>query len=306
MNELVSIVIPTYRRSEMLERAIKSALAQTYSNLEVLVIDDNGLGTPYSGHASDVVEGIGDSRVRLIQNEANLGGAGARNVGIEHSNGCYIAFLDDDDEFLPDKVELSVKRFEEVDSDKLALVYGWATSVYDNGSTHLNNGVYEGWCPAKLLETRCLAATSQWVCLKSALAAVGGFEKVPAKQDSILMLKLFRAGYEIACVQKSLSLYYEHSGGRISGTSKTIEGERILQEMGKAFYDRFDEATIDRIGYGFDARLAVLYYSCGDTRMCRDFIRRARGHRNKALLKDVYIPLARITKAKLTYSLRKA
>lgn len=120
------------------------------------------------------------------------------------------------------------------------------------------------------------------------------------------MLKLFRAGYEIACVQKPLSLYYEHAGGRISGTSKTIEGEGVLQKMGEDFYGYFDGATIDRIGYSYDARLAVLYYSCGNSKMCREYIRRARSHREMALLEDVYIPLARIAKAKFINLLRKA
>lgn len=306
MNSLVSIVIPTYRRNDMLERAIRSALAQTYENLEVLVVDDNGFGTPYSYHVAEIVNSINDARVHLITNEVNLGGAGARNVGIDRSRGKFIAFLDDDDEYLPDKLLLSLKRFEEAGNEKLALVYGWATSIYDDGSTYLNNAVYEGWCPAELLITRCLAATSQWVCLRSALVDVGGFENVPAKQDSILMLKLFQAGYEIACVRKALSIYYEHVGDRISGTSKTIKGEQFLQEMGEALYCLLDDATIDRIGYGYDARLAVLHYACGDTRESRECIRRARGRKNTSLLKDVYIPIARIAKAKMISSLWRA
>lgn len=299
MDDLVSIIIPTYKRSRMLKRAISSALYQSYNPIEVIVVDDNGVGSSDSAHVSEIVSCLRDPRVRLICNEVNLGGAEARNVGICAAKGSYVAFLDDDDEYEPDKLALSMARFESEHRENLAIVYGFATSVYEDGSTFLNDGDCEGWCPEKLLETRCLAATSQWVCLKNALKAVGGFVDAPAKQDSILMLKLFKAGYEVACVRASLSLYHEHSQGRISGSKKTIEGERILQELGRTFYDHFSQEEIDQIEFYYETRMAILYFSSGGYAKSLKYLCSAWKRRGPRALGHAALPLLRLARAKV-------
>ena len=290
----------------MLERAIRSVLSQDYERFEIVVVDDNGSDGPDSDHVAGVVAAIGDGRVRVVRNEVNLGGAEARNVGIQIARGSYVAFLDDDDEYEQGKLSLSMERFKQDESGRVAVVCGWATSVYDNGATFLNDSVHEGCCLDELLETRCIAATSQWVCRKSALLKVGGFTKAPAKQDSILMLKLLSAGYEVACIQRSLSRYYEHSGGRISGTSKTIEGERVLQELGRRLYGYFDKTTIDRIEYSYEARLSVLYFACGDYGKCWEYVVRAHSHDCASLARDVFISFSRIAKASALKRLKRS
>lgn len=299
MGELVSVVIPTFKRSVMLERALRSVLSQDYGSFEVIVVDDNGSESSDSEFVTGVVASIGDDRVRVVRNKENLGGAEARNEGIRASCGEFVAFLDDDDAYEQGKLSISMRPFGEDEDARIAVVYGWATSVYDDGTTFVNDGVYEGCCIDKLLETRCIAATSQWVCRKSALLKVGGFTKTPAKQDSILMLKLLSAGYEVACIRQSLSLYYEHSGGRISGTHKTIEGERLLQEMGRKVYDRLDDETIERIEYAYEARLSVLYFEDGNYEEFRKHASRARSYVHASMFNDVYVPVIRLAKAKV-------
>ena len=297
--ELVSIVIPTFRRNIMLDRAIRSALAQTYEAIEVIVVDDNGNGTAECQYVQSLVKSIDDERLRLVCNKVNLGGAEARNVGIEQSRGSYVAFLDDDDEYLPTKIEKSIKKFNESRSKSLALVYSLAISVFDDGSTYLNEGVFEGWCPDKLLETRCIAATSQWVCRKEALGKVGGFTKTPAKQDSVLMMKLFNNGYSIACIQEPLSLYYEHGGSRISNAGRTLEGERILQELGRAMYYRLDQESVKRCESGYDIRKALLYYSNRRYSSCFRLLLRALRRGGLSVWDKGIIPILRLTKDNL-------
>lgn len=290
----------------MLKRAISSALKQSYEPLEIVVVDDNGSQRENSQYVRDVVFSFHDPRLRLVHNKTNLGGAGARNVGIQESRGSYIAFLDDDDEYLPDKIKLSVERFEQSSDSSLAIVYAYAESVDENGATYLNDGHYEGCCPDKLLELRGLAATTQFVCKKSALVAVNGFALVPAKQDSMLLLRLFSAGYTIACIRQPLSLYHEHSGQRISSSGKTIEGEKILQKTGeKLFYPTFSRETITKIDGAYHARLAELYFISNNRAA---FVT----ERQKAIrccgwlaVKRIYLPVLRIIKKRCVDALLK-
>ncbi|GGM65051.1 glycosyltransferase involved in cell wall biosynthesis [Halarchaeum rubridurum] len=96
----VSVVVPAYRRADVLPRAIDSALAQTVGDLEVVVVDD---GSPDDTEA--VVRAYDDPRVRYVAHGTNRGVSAARNTGIEHARGAYVAFLDSDDEWLPRKLE---------------------------------------------------------------------------------------------------------------------------------------------------------------------------------------------------------
>lgn len=102
-NPLVSVVIPTRNRSSLLLRAINSVRNQTYTNLEIIVVDD----------ASDddtefVVRAVGDPRIRYIRHHLQKGASAARNTGIREATGVFIAFLDDDDEWLPVKTEIQL------------------------------------------------------------------------------------------------------------------------------------------------------------------------------------------------------
>ena len=91
---LVSVIIPTYRRSDMLDRAIKSVLNQTYDNIELLLVNDNIPNDEYSQALLDRVKIYEtDDRFRLILQEKHINGAAARNAGIKEAKGEYIAFL---------------------------------------------------------------------------------------------------------------------------------------------------------------------------------------------------------------------
>lgn len=104
-NIMVSCVIPTYKRSDTLSRAIDSVLAQSYDNLEVLVVDDNERGTKESEAVKKLVGNYTDNRVKYVDQPKHINGAEARNAGVRASKGEYVAFLDDDDEWHPEKIE---------------------------------------------------------------------------------------------------------------------------------------------------------------------------------------------------------
>lgn len=120
MNEyiagLVSVVMPTYKRSEMLSRAIDSVLAQTYTNIELLLVNDNEPGDEFTKDLQQRVAVYStDSRFKLILQEKHVNGAVARNVGIRQAKGEYIAFLDDDDWWEPNKLEEQIKELSRLD-----------------------------------------------------------------------------------------------------------------------------------------------------------------------------------------------
>lgn len=96
----VTAVISTFNRANLVGRAIESVINQTYGNMEIIVVDDHS-----TDNTEEVVKGFGESRVRYIRHENNKGGPAARNTGIKAATGEYIAFLDDDDEWVENKIE---------------------------------------------------------------------------------------------------------------------------------------------------------------------------------------------------------
>jgi len=104
----VSVVTPTYNDAETLSRAIDSVLAQTYKEFEYIIVDDGS-----TDETESVVDSYDDPRIQYIQHEQNKGGSAARNTGIERAKKKYIAFLDADDEWLPEKLTVQVDCLEE-------------------------------------------------------------------------------------------------------------------------------------------------------------------------------------------------
>lgn len=118
---LVSVIIPTYNREETVSRAIDSVLEQTHDDLEVLVVDDGSTDGTVA-----VLESYDDDRVRPIYHETNQGANVARNTGIEHARGRYVAFLDSDDEWRPEKLEAQLEVLEKRSAEWVAAYCGFA------------------------------------------------------------------------------------------------------------------------------------------------------------------------------------
>lgn len=115
MGKLVSVIIPTHKGSEYVAAAVESVLHQTYTDMEIIVVDDNGLGSEeqektYAVLANYIQEGL----IKYIPHDVNRNGSAARNTGFSHSSGEYICLLDDDDEYYPDKVEKEVLALDEL------------------------------------------------------------------------------------------------------------------------------------------------------------------------------------------------
>lgn len=107
-NKLVSVIITTYHGCDTIARAIESVIKQTYKNIEIIVVDDNGLGSDDQIMTQKIVERY--SGVVYIPHKVNINGSAARNTGIKAARGYFIELLDDDDEFLPEKTEKQVTK----------------------------------------------------------------------------------------------------------------------------------------------------------------------------------------------------
>ena len=107
MNPLVSIIIPTYNRAEDLKRALQSVFDQTFTDWEVVVVDNHSID-----NTDSLIESFNDPKIRLfkIYNEGVI--AASRNLGLKHALGEYVAFLDSDDWWHPQKLEVSLKYLE--------------------------------------------------------------------------------------------------------------------------------------------------------------------------------------------------
>lgn len=115
--ELVSVIIPTYNRMGTLERSVYSVLNQTYTNLELLIIDDGS-----DDGTEAYIKAIGDHRIRYYRNEHNIGPSASRNRGAALAEGSLLAFQDSDDEWRPDKLQILMEAMRQTEGD-VAVVY---------------------------------------------------------------------------------------------------------------------------------------------------------------------------------------
>ena len=104
-NTMISVIIPTYNRANLIRRAINSVLNQTYQNFEVIVVDDGS-----TDNTSLEIKRIQDNRIKYIKLIENKGGSNARNIGIKNARGKYISFQDSDDLFYPNKLEKQIQN----------------------------------------------------------------------------------------------------------------------------------------------------------------------------------------------------
>ena len=110
MNKLVSIITPCFNSARFIEECIASVLAQTYDNWELIIVDDFS-----SDISCKLIKKYNDNRIALIELEANVGPAEARNIAIKKAKGKYIAFLDSDDLWIPKKLEKQIFFMSEKD-----------------------------------------------------------------------------------------------------------------------------------------------------------------------------------------------
>ena len=125
MQPLVTVIIPTYNRAELLTRALNSVINQTYANLEIIVVDDAS-----TDETQLIMSSMIDKRMIYIRHDVNQRGSAARNTGIRAATGEFIAFLDDDDEYMLDKIKILVEVLSKTDPE-IGIAYSRVKMVRD-------------------------------------------------------------------------------------------------------------------------------------------------------------------------------
>lgn len=201
---LVSVVIPTHNRAHCLERSISSVLNQTHREIEVIVVDDCS-----TDNTDFLIKSFSDERLQYIKLQKKSGACAARNVGILHSSGDYIAFQDSDDEWLPNKLELQIEllRFAPV---SVGLVYGRFYKIANGRQLCRPNmrNLPEGNVLAHLLKDN-FVGTPVMVVRRECFDKVGLFdEQLRRFQDWEFVIRVADS-YEFRAINISLATAYE-------------------------------------------------------------------------------------------------
>lgn len=228
MAETVSVVIPTYNFGSFIADAITSVLAQTHPAAEIIVVDDGS-----TDDTESIVRKFSEN-VRYIKQE-NAGVCAARNLGVAESCGKYIAFLDADDAWLPDKIEKQVAKFAR--DDGIGLVHcGMKEFDSESGDTlqlHLEGG--EGWVAQRiaLWEKPVIGPPSSIMVRREVIDEVGGFDtRLKNGEDWEFCLRVARK-YKVGFVAEVLVNYRNHGD---NATKNIDEMERsTLVAWAKAF-----------------------------------------------------------------------
>ena len=247
----VSVVVATYRREVALSRALESLAQQTYGNFEIVLVDDNSK-LEENQKVSKIVENFKakypNVEIQYIINENNQGSAKTRNIGIEASKGEYVTFLDDDDIYMPCKIENQLQFMVENQLDySITDLY-----LYNENDKLVDKRIrtfIEDTSSNALLNYHMkyhLTGTDTMMFKKEYLLAIGGFAPIDVGDEFYLIKRAIdgngKFGYLNICDVKA----YIHTGENegLSSGDKKIEGENILYEYKKEFFHLLDKKTI--------------------------------------------------------------
>jgi glycosyltransferase involved in cell wall biosynthesis len=243
---VVSVVIPSFNRGHCIKPCIESVLAQSYRDLEVIVIDDGSVDD-----TRDQVSSVSDARIRYIAHNQNRGGAAARNTGIRKSQSEFIAFLDSDDRWTPDKLEKQLQLLR-MNGEEYGFVYSWSIAKNPAGEEVWRmNKTIDGLAVVDLILANFIGTFSSVVVRRSVLDAVNGLdERMRSCQDWDLFVRI-NAITKVCCVREYLVLYLENRNDkyRISSNPASIilGHRRMLQKMEGRFSDISADAKVSSL-----------------------------------------------------------
>jgi glycosyltransferase involved in cell wall biosynthesis len=226
-----SIIIPTYKRSDFLVRAIKSVFAQDFKDYEIIVVDDNGEGSEFQLQNSiDLEEYIKHPNFVYITYLKNQGACFARNEGAKMANGEYLFFLDDDDYFLPNKLSFQIKIMES------NLELDGCISAFKRLDTYGNEILSDSNFPrVKSISKFVLEGNffTPMLCIKkTSFEKVGGFISIPRFQDRFFMLHCLQMGFQFTEINTPLYVMEDHTLPRITnqGVANSIQSLDIIEK----------------------------------------------------------------------------
>jgi len=228
---LVSVVIPTYNRVRFVGGAIESVLAQSFRDFEIVVVDDCS-----SEDTEAVIKKFPTGTVRYIRHNRQRGGAAARNTGITECSGEFVAFLDDDDEWYPEKLTRQMQIMLSAPAEVGGVYTGYF--IVDRRTNGIRGQIVptdRGDLSETLLAGNCIGGTSSMLMRRSCFEKVGLFdERLPSFQDYDLWIRAARK-YQFECVREPMLKYYMHADKIWTNSNALIQGlELMLRKYGHA------------------------------------------------------------------------
>ncbi len=259
-NPVVSVIIPTYNRADLVKRAIQSVLGQNYEEFELIVVDDAS-----EDNTREVIQEFDDPRLKYLRHEQNRGGSAARNTGIKESRGKYISLLDDDDELLPRHLENLVATIEDL-GPEWGVVYSGKVNI--DGEKRTKDYPDPGWQGdifEKILVEGSIQ-TSTLLIRRSCFDKVGMFdEEFPRHQDWEMNIRLSKHFKYFSISEITVKRYV---GGSPS--------YKKVKQSKKLLINKFDE-EISSLGFFkrrqfyFKNHNALARYAIGEDRVFLGF-----------------------------------
>lgn len=246
----ISIIIPTYKRPEMLNRALQSVYDQTFQDYEVIVIIDGG------AENYKITELNKNSKVKVVINENNKGVSESRNIGIKNALGKYLAFLDDDDEYTPDFL---AKTYEVISTCREEVGLSWCNvkHVYskpENGKVNISYKYtkYENNHNGKsqLFEDFITIGLGFGVVIKlECINKIGMFNSnLKFVDDTDLFLRIINSGYLPIVIPNAQVIVHHHDANRLTGytyNDKRIKETKALLEKYKDLFNEYKTLKIN-------------------------------------------------------------
>lgn len=221
---MVSIIIPTYNRAKTIERCIESLQRQTYSNFEIIIVDDNS-----NDNTEEIVKRINDKRIKYIKHDINKGANAARNTGVLIAKGNIIAFQDSDDEWIPNKLERQIKELTDRGVDIVA-------SSFNKYSEGVKSILPKEYIRDEAIAKRVLEKnffSTQTILGKSECFINNKFdENLPRFQDWELMIRLSQK-YKIHFINEPLVNVYVQNDSITKNPHKAIKAIEIIMDKHK-------------------------------------------------------------------------
>lgn len=263
---LVSVVVATYRREDTLKTALESLKSQSYENIEVIVVDDNA-DDMWNNKVQDIFKNfVDDKRYIYLKNEKNIGSAKTRNRGINIAKGEYITFLDDDDIYLPCKIENQVKLMIEKNADYSTtdlFFYNEDGSISEYRTRRfLQNAKQSDLMKIHLMYH--ISGNDTLMFRKNFILDIGGFEPIDVGDEYYLIQKAILAKGVIAYLPQCDVKAYIHTGeGGLSSGQQKIDGENRLFEFKKDYFHYLDKKSLRYVKMRHYAVIAFAYLRIG-------------------------------------------
>lgn len=216
----VSVIIPTYNRADLLPRAVNSVLSQDFRDYEIIIVDDCSTDA-----TQEVIQGFADSRIRSMRHERNRRQSAAINTGIAHARGEYVAFLDDDDEWLSMKLSGQLAAFDKSPSN-VGLAYCWLEVVDDSTGNvvSVTGSAMQGDVFDDALALNVPAQTSVLMARSSVAREVGGYtENLARYTDADFICRVAQRYHVVVFADVAARGYFGHRHEQIGHlTSQTL------------------------------------------------------------------------------------